>query len=171
MKKLIILNIIGILILFSCTTRDNNIKDGTEEDNIVKGSEITGTIVPPEEASDWEIEELDETDFVVEGTIGDIKDDWSSTDETPVYGDDEIVSGSLNEPKYRVQVLAVTSKTNADDFASEVMGLLPEQDVVVQKIGEWWKVRVGNCSTKTEAEQLKDKLQNLGYSDAWIVSP
>lgn len=173
MRKIIISLMAIVIIISGCTTRDNNIEKGDEEDNIIKGSEITGTIIPPDEASDWDIEELDDSDFVVEGTLGDVEGDGDDTDNTtPVYGEEEdVVYGSLTEPKYRVQVLAVTTKSSADEFADEVRNLVPGEEVLVQKIGEWWKVRVGNCSTRTEAEALKDELHGLGYSDAWIVSP
>ena len=172
MSKLIIVLFIAFIVIFGCTTRENNIEKGDEEDNIVKGSEITGTIIPPDEASDWDIEELDENDFVIEGTIGELEGgDTDFTDTTtPVYGD-KVVYGSLSEPEFRVQVLAATVKSSADEFADEVRGLLPDEEVVVEKIGEWWKVRVGNCSNRTEAEHLQTKLQGLGYSDAWIVTP
>lgn len=72
-------------------------------------------------------------------------------------------------PGFRVQIGAFTSQAGAEARAAEARTRFTEQ-VYVEHIYPHYKVRIGNCATRTEAELLKQKAISLGYYDAWIVS-
>lgn len=69
---------------------------------------------------------------------------------------------------YRVQVFATFSEEKADMIANQVRERTTEP-VYVEYIAPYYKVRVGDCTTRDEAESLKSNLFGLGYSDAFIV--
>ncbi|MGQ9707228.1 MAG: SPOR domain-containing protein [bacterium] len=160
---LIILCVVITFTGFDCTTRSYEDTTKKDDESVDKEDVITGEIVP---VYDEDIENLDDTEFVVEGTVGE-----GEGGETPVYTNLTDTTKTNPSGYYRVQVIAVTTKTGADKVAEEVRIKLPGEKVYVEQIGEYWKVRVGDCSTRSSAETLRDKLRSLGYSDAWIVAP
>ncbi|RLC42166.1 MAG: hypothetical protein DRH51_01450 [Candidatus Coatesbacteria bacterium] len=171
LQLILAMGVVLLLSLYGCTTRSGDVSR-TDEENVEKEEVIYGEIIPPDDTLDEDIEELDETEFVVEGVIGE-----EDGGEAPVYeqpyseGDTTETTYSYEGPFYRVQVIASSTKTGADKVAEEVRMKLPGKMVYVEHIGQYWKVRVGDCRTRKEAETLRDELRNLGYSDAWIVAP
>ena len=81
---------------------------------------------------------------------------------------DTNASAPANQTGYRVQVFATFSEGKADKIANQVRERTTEP-VYVEYIAPYYKVRVGDCSTKDEAESLKSNLYGLGYSDAFVV--
>lgn len=69
---------------------------------------------------------------------------------------------------YRVQVFATFSEEKADMIAAEVRERTTSR-VYVQYIAPYYKVRVGDCTNRSEAEVLKSSLYGLGYTDAFIA--
>jgi len=169
MKKMTILLLVAtiMVLIIGCTTRPGNGGGKSEDEEIIKGEVISGVIIPSESSLDEEIEELSSSEFVVEGVVGE-GDTFETSETTPIY------EGSLTTkigPFYRVQVVATTSHDGADLTADKVLGLVPTEPVYVEFIDGYWKVRVGDCATKLDADLLKDKLKSLGYDDAWVVAP
>ncbi len=70
---------------------------------------------------------------------------------------------------YRVQIFASWSNENAERIASEARFKFPDQRVYVEYIPPLYRVRVGDCRTREEAERLRDKARSLGYEDAFLV--
>jgi hypothetical protein len=70
---------------------------------------------------------------------------------------------------FRVQVMASSTEEGANKEAAQARAMIPEENVYVTYEAPYWKVRVGDCDIRQDAEYLKERLQNLGYSDAWIV--
>jgi len=70
-------------------------------------------------------------------------------------------------PGYRVQVGAFILEENAQKLANEIRQKTGYK-VYIEKIDQYYKVRVGDCLTREEAEQIKSHLKSLGY-DAFIV--
>lgn len=172
MNKGLCLTLAAILLLFTygCADRGNNGGGKTEEEEIIKGEVITGEIVPSDSTMDKDIEETSTSEFVVEGTVGETGTDNTTTEGTtvPVY------EGSLTSkggPFYRVQVSASSSKDGADQLAEKVRTQVPDEPVYVESVGEYWKVRVGDCKDKITADLLKNRLKDLGYADCWVVAP
>jgi len=69
---------------------------------------------------------------------------------------------------FRVQIGAFRNKEGAETLASEARTRFTEK-VYVEYIYPFYKVRVGDCATRSEAEILKQKAISLGYLDAFIT--
>jgi len=69
---------------------------------------------------------------------------------------------------YRVQVFATTYLDQAEEFAQRVRGKI-EGKVYIQYESPLYKVRVGDCSTEEEANQLLQKISQAGFPHPWIV--
>ncbi len=148
-----------VLTAGTCERRDNGGVTGNGDDgNIVEGSEVVGEIVPADSDVSEDIFGLTEEgngDFITE-VEGDIESDGGS------------YSGSLVSG-FRVQVFASSYEDNAEGVASEVRSKVPGENVYVDNISGMWKVRVGDCADRSEAESLRSRLSGAGYGDAWIV--
>ncbi len=72
------------------------------------------------------------------------------------------------ETGWRVQIFNTNSKSKAQEKKLEIedkLGL-----TVYEKYEPpYFKLRVGNCATRDEAEELLDEIQDHGFKDAWIV--
>ncbi len=77
-------------------------------------------------------------------------------------GSDQLVSG------YRVQVMATRFYEKADSLRS-VLTEYFGQEVYIDFEAPNYKVRVGNCLVRSQAEDLQKELENRGYSSAWII--
>jgi len=69
---------------------------------------------------------------------------------------------------FRVQVFASDDEATARAMSEEVAARLG-QKVYVDHEGGMFKVRVGDCALREEAEKLRNMCQKAGYADAWIV--
>ena len=87
---------------------------------------------------------------------------------TPITGVSGKDGGSMT-PVFRVQILAVSDEASAQD-ARQTAALRLKQPVYVELVDGMYKVRVGDCPTRVEAEKLLRKCRESGYPDAWIVT-
>ncbi len=69
---------------------------------------------------------------------------------------------------YRVQAL-VTRNTHSADSIRAVLSDKIDEDVYITYEVPYYKIRVGNCVDRKQAEELKLKLVELGYASAWII--
>ena len=69
---------------------------------------------------------------------------------------------------YRVQVFVSSNRENAQKIKVEAEEIFPER-VYVPYDAPYYKVRVGDCLTRREAELLLEKAVRHGYRDAWVV--
>ncbi len=69
---------------------------------------------------------------------------------------------------YRLQVFATKSWEAADSLKTVLEKKLKEDIYITFEVPNY-KVRVGNCSDRNEAEILKTTLKSFGYRYAWIV--
>lgn len=76
-------------------------------------------------------------------------------------------SGSM--PGYRVQIFASGSRTSAEAVRQAVASAL-DLSAYVEQVDGIYKVRVGDCPSRPEAEDVLQRCRRAGYSDAWIVS-
>jgi hypothetical protein len=70
---------------------------------------------------------------------------------------------------YRVQVFASGSGESAQSIREAVQIRLGTSAYIVQLDGIY-KVRIGDCRNRSEAETLLLRCREAGYQDAWIVS-
>jgi len=69
---------------------------------------------------------------------------------------------------FRVQIFTSSTAGRARLIADEAKYILNEK-TYVQGEKDKFKVFVGDCSTREEAEKLRDRCRNSGYKDAFIV--
>jgi cell division septation protein DedD len=88
-------------------------------------------------------------------------------DAAPV--DTPVDSTLTSAPGYRVQIFAASGRVSAEAMrktVAEVMGV----PAYVEQVDGVYKVRVGDCRSRPEAEDLLQRCRQSGYADAWIVS-
>lgn len=71
-------------------------------------------------------------------------------------------------PGWRVQILATTMDKQARDAQREAVVKFSEGVYIIYD-PPMYKLRVGNCETREEAQELRKFAVALGYRDAWIV--
>lgn len=74
---------------------------------------------------------------------------------------------------FRVQVLSVSSRTDADAEAARLsrQGLPARVEPGTGPRGAVYRVRVGPYATREEAEEASRRLSSQGRRDSWIVRP
>ncbi|MDZ7373565.1 MAG: SPOR domain-containing protein [candidate division KSB1 bacterium] len=72
-------------------------------------------------------------------------------------------------PGYRVQLCATPDETEARAHYHEALLKFPDQGVYLQFDGPYYKVRVGDCRSRFEAEELQKRVRESGFPDAWVV--
>jgi hypothetical protein len=77
--------------------------------------------------------------------------------------------GGFAIPVFRVQVLATSSEQSAMDAKKRVEKRLGFP-AYVSLVDGMYKVRVGDCTTREEANKVRERCRGAGYSDAWIVT-
>lgn len=115
-------------------------------------------------------EELDTSSIVFEETI---PEETTSTSFLEELEEEEepvpVVSEPVTSQGYRVQIGAYQSEVQANNAADRARSSL-SKSVYVQYIAPWYKVRVGNFTSKYEATQYKNQLRSTtSYNDAWVV--
>ncbi len=69
---------------------------------------------------------------------------------------------------FRVQLFASSTEKNAERVADDARNSFKE-NVYVEHVAPYYKVRVGDCLTREEAQVLKNKAISLGYRGAFVV--
>jgi len=69
---------------------------------------------------------------------------------------------------FRVQIFASSTDRNASKVADDARIAL-DDNVYVEHIVPYYKVRVGDCLTREDAEILKNKTLRHGYTGAFVV--
>jgi len=71
-------------------------------------------------------------------------------------------------PGYRVQIFASSEEPRAKEVAAEARSRLAEPVYVVYE-APLYKVRVGDCATRGEADALKERASAQGFDGAWVA--
>ena len=71
-------------------------------------------------------------------------------------------------PGYRIQIFASTEEARARQVAGEARSRLAEPVYVVYE-APLYKVRVGDCVTRGEADALKERAAAQGFDGAWVA--
>ncbi len=90
-----------------------------------------------------------------------------------------IVSSSLpadtsdsNAPEmvdgFRVQIISTTDEITAREIRKHAI-LKQDMDVYLIFDSPYYKVRVGNCLTRSEADELQELLVKKGFLNAWVI--
>ncbi len=132
--------------------------------------ESEGQVPPPEEgAMRREADRVDvfEETPVAEGAFA--VEAVEVEEVAPIVEDVAVDSLTMTGAGFRVQVFATGDRHRAEQFKTEVEMRLNEP-AYVELVDEIYKVRVGDCRSREEADRLRLKCQAKGYKDAWIVT-
>jgi hypothetical protein len=96
-----------------------------------------------------------------------VKADTSGNSDEP-----EIVEATQPQtiPGFRVQVLSTTEIDSANAVRDELSSLPESVGIYVTYDSPYYKVRVGDFSSRPAANPLLKTVLNRGYADAWIVA-
>ncbi|MDO9184563.1 MAG: SPOR domain-containing protein [Bacteroidia bacterium] len=72
--------------------------------------------------------------------------------------------------KFAMQVRAYSKLSNAEEVKSKLNKIF-SQPVIILNEGGLYKVRITGFNSRDEAEAIRPKLDQLGYTDAFIISP
>ena len=70
---------------------------------------------------------------------------------------------------WKVQLYSSTNFFEADTLFLKAVDDFIDQEVVKEFNSPYYKIRVGNCVTRDEAEALLKRAAELKYRDAWII--
>ncbi|MCK4297177.1 MAG: SPOR domain-containing protein [Candidatus Marinimicrobia bacterium] len=70
---------------------------------------------------------------------------------------------------WKVQVFSTRDFYEADTVYKQVLNSFEDEEVEKVFNSPYYKIRVGNCETREEAENLLDKSLELNYYKAWIM--
>ena len=70
---------------------------------------------------------------------------------------------------WKVQIYSTTDFYQADTLFLKAVEDFIDQEPVKEFNSPYYKIRVGNCSTREQAEELLDRAIELKYREAWII--
>jgi len=71
---------------------------------------------------------------------------------------------------YRVQLLLTPNYQEADSILTQVREMFEgEAQAYWVYDSPNYKIQIGDCTTRTEAEELRDQAQDLGFRFSWVV--
>ena len=134
---------------------------GTKE--VVKEDNNPQTIAQIDESFDPLT--LNDDDIVIEGKKPGTTDDVKISDNINKIAIPKEING------FRVQILATKNIETASLFEQEASERFQNQDHKTYLIFEapLYKIRVGDCKDRSEAESLRDMAKSYGYHEAFIV--
>ncbi len=161
MKKIAIISMILTLffIILGCSSTAVNMKEkSTATAAVNRSGVINENYVPPI---------FDENELQIKNTIS----PESKSDEIDVLLNQ--TSGQENLPEeidgYRVQICAIAEEDQARSIQREAMLRFMDQNVYLRYDNPYYKVRVGDCLSRYDAEQLQNLAVEKGFTDAWVV--
>jgi cell division septation protein DedD len=70
---------------------------------------------------------------------------------------------------FRLQVFSASTRQAAEDARNQAKQKLSRDDIYIEFEPPYFKVRVGNCSTRKEAEKILEFAQKQGYETPFVV--
>ncbi len=161
MKELICFVTVGSIIVFitACSGPKSLTKSEQQSSEDVKSVGIANEFFDPLI--------LDEEDLQIKKTISvesksdKIQEEAGISDSTQRKG--ESVAG------YRVQICALSDEQRAWEIHRLAVLKFVNEEVYLIYDSPYYKVRVGNCLTRQEADQLQQLAVEKGFDDAWVV--
>ncbi|HOO59743.1 MAG TPA: SPOR domain-containing protein [Candidatus Mcinerneyibacteriales bacterium] len=196
--KRILLAVFLIAALAAC--QNQNIKDRlggrtTEEEDVPQETTIEELKIDDSDVAEINVREgvvvaQAHTDSAEEEDVS-VNINYDEEDDSlpPIVEDAENVpAGTVilkRDSGYRIQLITVTQKENAESFGKEFKekwneaALDKENDdayhyreeipIYIEFYDPYWKLRVGNFKSRNDAQYALKYIKLLGYKDAWIV--
>ena len=162
--KLLINFTVVVLILVGCSASTGSRYETKEESKATTTTEENKEITEDFDITPYETEiEIGVPPLTAEKLPSDV---W--------YGYETLIPDSAKKiigttDGYRVQVISTDDIDEANLVRSEIYELATRKEVYINFEPPFYKVKVGDFTSKAEAENLKFKLNQLGYSEAKVV--
>lgn len=157
--------LVAVIVLAGCSQATQKTSVTTAPDDKPYQFESEGQAPPPTAGETRR--EVDHIDVFEETPV--TKEPIEVETVAPVALPPEIADSMMVGPGYRVQVFATGTQATADIHLHEAETRLGVP-AYVELVDGMYKVRVGDCRSREEAEQLLGHCRGAGYTDAWIVS-
>ncbi|MCF7886574.1 MAG: SPOR domain-containing protein [Candidatus Marinimicrobia bacterium] len=70
---------------------------------------------------------------------------------------------------WKVQAVSIKDGVEADSILNKLSSVFGKENTQMIWNPPYWKIRVGNCASRMEAERLLDRIKRMGYNRAWII--
>ncbi|MFC1500150.1 SPOR domain-containing protein [Candidatus Zixiibacteriota bacterium] len=71
--------------------------------------------------------------------------------------------------EYQIQIAITPSAEEAEDFKERLTPLLEEEEIFIVFTSPYYRIRVGRKATREAADQLLQKVHELGYTGAMVI--
>ncbi len=151
--------LVVILLMLGCSSTRNLKADKQSSNDEEKNSGIVNEFFDPLI--------LDEEDLNVKKTTAiESKSDQVKEEATSANDDFQKQESSQG---FRVQICALSDEIRAKEIQREAILKFINEEVYLIYDSPYYKVRVGNCLTRQEADQLQQLAVEKGFDDAWVV--
>ena len=153
--------VLGLCVIgYSALTLSGCSKSAPPPEEVVAEEESPAADTPPaEETIEVELEDIPELEELTEEAA---QETPPPPEPEPVEPEPQLVYG------YRVQIFASSTEQGAEKAAAGARQVFSEP-VYVEYVAPLYKVRIGDCFSRSEADALKRTAIAAGYRDAWIV--
>lgn len=110
---------------------------------------------------------LDDEELKVKKTIS--SEAKANRFEEAIAKSDSIQQSSEVATGFRVQICAVSEEEKARQVQRDAIVKFADEEVYLIYEAPYYKVRVGNCASRLEADQLQQAAIQKGFEDAWVV--
>jgi len=76
---------------------------------------------------------------------------------------------TIEKTGWKVQAFITNDFDRADSVFRKLITNFPPEDVEKAFYSPYYKIRIGNCQTREEAERMLRRVENLGFREAWII--
>lgn len=76
---------------------------------------------------------------------------------------------TIEKTGWKVQAFITNDFDLADSVYRQLLAAFPPEDVEKAFHSPNYKIRIGNCQTREEAERVLKRVEGLGFHEAWIV--
>ncbi len=143
---------------YGCTSTTPPVQD--------ESSQAEGISMVPQDES------LNATELIDEDSLPMPPLDLKSPESTTTLGSsgtsEQVETGLVEIPGFRVQLFVTNEEFDAR-MAEEEALLQFDESVYLTFDSPNYKIRVGDCKTRAEATELRQKAAKLGYRDPWVV--
>jgi mRNA-degrading endonuclease toxin of MazEF toxin-antitoxin module len=143
-------------------------------ENVVQEADLAGQLLtpPPERSAEQTMRELPETILPLVGMQAALSPPLTPVELPPAPDTTAVllapvITGARRE--YQVQVAITPSSQEAELLVEQLRPLVPGEDVFVFFTRPYYRIRVGHKAGREEADQLLQRLAELGYTRALVI--
>ncbi|UCH64906.1 MAG: SPOR domain-containing protein [Ignavibacterium sp.] len=160
--------IINLLLFLQACSASTDTRYETENDHTdVEPTDTVATIQEDFDITPYRIQiEIEDSDTESEG-ITDVWYQYESLQDDSISGVNGKIIGTVDG--YRVMVLVTDNMEEANSVRDEVSSRISRRELYISFEPPFYKVKIGDFTNIAEANDLKFKLSQLGYTHARVV--